>query len=138
MSAIKVNLTKDLPPLPDLYKPPSNIVTDIAIDTVSEKTPVQQSGSDDIQGWQKSFLLIVFSFSAFLDTFNNASIFAAIPIMTPLLQLSGGQPIWLISAYQMLMSSFLLIVRSLFLTLQTNMYKIRLVVRSHDRSVFSQ
>lgn len=59
---------------------------------------------------QRYLLLVLFVFAQFLDTYYNGALLSAMPTMAGLLDMTGGQAIWLISAYQMLMAAFLLIV----------------------------
>ena len=59
---------------------------------------------------RKGVLLLVFCLAQFLDTFNNGSVFAAIPTIVNELQITDGESVWLISAYQLTLAAFLLIV----------------------------
>ncbi|KII83762.1 hypothetical protein PLICRDRAFT_119051 [Plicaturopsis crispa FD-325 SS-3] len=58
---------------------------------------------------RKYFLLAVFCLAQFLDAFNNASLFSAIPSMIVDLDMTESQSTWLISAFQLTFASFLLI-----------------------------
>ncbi|KAJ8518266.1 hypothetical protein ONZ45_g4621 [Pleurotus djamor] len=56
----------------------------------------------------KSLLMVIFCFAQFLDAFNNSSFFAAIPPIASDLNITNGNSVWLISAYQLTFAAFLL------------------------------
>ncbi|KZT12694.1 major facilitator superfamily MFS-1 [Laetiporus sulphureus 93-53] len=58
---------------------------------------------------RKLTLLSIFCFSLFLDTFNNSSLFAAIPPIALQLDIPNSQSAWLLSAYQLTFAALLLV-----------------------------
>ncbi|OCH86704.1 MFS general substrate transporter [Obba rivulosa] len=58
---------------------------------------------------RKLTLLGVFCFALFLDTFNNSSLFAAIPPIAEQLDIPNSQSVWLLSAYQLTFAALLLV-----------------------------
>jgi len=57
----------------------------------------------------KKLILAVLCFALFLDTFNNSSLFAAIPTISIELNIANSQSPWLLSAYQLTFAALLLI-----------------------------
>jgi MFS family permease len=55
-------------------------------------------------------LLAVFSLAQFLDTFNNAALFPAVPAIAADLHIASHETAWLFAAYQATFAAFLLIV----------------------------
>lgn len=55
-------------------------------------------------------LLLLFCLAQFIDLFNNAALFSAIPRLIIDLHMSTAESTWLISAFQLTFASFLLIV----------------------------
>ncbi len=55
-------------------------------------------------------LLLLFCLAQFIDVFNNAALFSAIPSLIIELHMSTAESTWLISAFQLTFASFLLIV----------------------------
>ena len=96
---------------PNALFEPNAIVDPIVIDL--EKMQLEKSNISEapqLSPWRQILLLLIFIFAQFLDTYYNGALFSAIPTMIPLLDMTGGESIWLISSYQMLMAAFLLIV----------------------------
>jgi hypothetical protein len=60
---------------------------------------------------KKIVLLGIFCLALFLDTFNNSSLFTAIPVISLQLNIPNSQSVWLLSAYQLTFAGLLLIVR---------------------------
>ncbi|KAJ7853760.1 major facilitator superfamily domain-containing protein [Mycena leptocephala] len=58
---------------------------------------------------KKLLLLAIFCLALFLDSFNNSSLFTAIPIISVQLQIPNSQSVWLLSAYQLTFAALLLI-----------------------------
>ncbi|KAJ7301419.1 major facilitator superfamily-domain-containing protein [Mycena albidolilacea] len=58
---------------------------------------------------KKALLLAIFCFALFLDTFNNSSLFTAIPAISVQLNIPNSQSVWLLSAYQLTFASLLLV-----------------------------
>ncbi|KAH7886565.1 MFS general substrate transporter, partial [Phlebopus sp. FC_14] len=58
---------------------------------------------------RKIFLLALFCFAQFLDTFNTSALFSAIPAIAVAVGLNNSQSVWLNSAYQLTFAAFLLI-----------------------------
>ncbi|KZW02945.1 MFS general substrate transporter [Exidia glandulosa HHB12029] len=56
----------------------------------------------------QAILLALFCTSVFLDTFNVSALFSAIPIISREVSLDAGSSVWLVSAYQLTFSAFLL------------------------------
>jgi hypothetical protein len=63
---------------------------------------------------RKILLLSMFTLAEFLDAFNNAALFPAIPILTSQLDFSTSEVVWIISAYQLTFAAFLLVVSFAF------------------------
>ncbi|EJD53378.1 MFS general substrate transporter [Auricularia subglabra TFB-10046 SS5] len=57
---------------------------------------------------RQALLLAIFCTSVFLDTFNVSALFSAIPTISREVSLDAGSSVWLISAYQLTFSAFLL------------------------------
>ena len=55
-------------------------------------------------------LLVFFSVAQFIDVCNISALFAAVPKISSDLTLSSSESVWLISAYQLTFSAFLLLV----------------------------
>lgn len=70
-------------------------------DVVSPPAPYPQ--------WLKIVLLIAFSIASFLDVAGISTLFSAVPVLSADLGLTGNQGVWLLSAYQLTLSSFLLL-----------------------------
>ncbi|KAJ7877970.1 major facilitator superfamily domain-containing protein [Mycena olivaceomarginata] len=58
---------------------------------------------------RKILLLGILCLALFLDTFNNSSLFTAIPVISVQLDISNSQSVWLLSAYQLTFAALLLI-----------------------------
>ncbi|KAJ7174348.1 major facilitator superfamily domain-containing protein [Mycena filopes] len=58
---------------------------------------------------KKLLLLSIFCLALFLDTFNNSSLFTAIPVISVQLDIPNSQSVWLLSAYQLTFAALLLI-----------------------------
>ncbi|KAI0804556.1 major facilitator superfamily domain-containing protein [Irpex lacteus] len=58
---------------------------------------------------KRYFLLIIFCLAQFLDSVNNSSLFSAIPSISDALEMTMDESTWLISAFGLTFSSFLLI-----------------------------
>ncbi|KAJ7790671.1 hypothetical protein B0H14DRAFT_2625781 [Mycena olivaceomarginata] len=58
---------------------------------------------------KKILLLCIFYLAFFLDTFNNSSLFTAIPLISAQLNISDSQSVWLLGAYQLTFAALLLI-----------------------------
>ncbi|KAF8583734.1 MFS general substrate transporter [Ramaria rubella] len=56
----------------------------------------------------KAILVVIFCFSNFLDAFNNSALFAAIPSISVQLNISNGESVWMLSAYQLTFAALLL------------------------------
>jgi hypothetical protein len=61
---------------------------------------------------RKLGLLCIFCLAQFLDAFNIASLYSALPALETSLGMTGSQSTWIISAFQLTFASFLLIVRA--------------------------
>lgn len=59
---------------------------------------------------RKILLLGILCLALFLDTFNNSSLFTAIPVISVQLDIPNSQSVWLLSAYQLTFAALLLIV----------------------------
>ena len=59
---------------------------------------------------RKLVLLLMFCFAEFLNAFNNAALFPAIPPLEDSMDITESQSVWIISAFQLTFASFLLIV----------------------------
>lgn len=68
-----------------------------------------------ISEFRKWVLLLSFSVAQFLDVTNISMLFSAIPTISAALGLSSNESVWLISAYQLTFSSFLLLVSPAFM-----------------------
>ena len=55
-------------------------------------------------------LLVVFCLAQFLDAYNAAALFSAIPAIVTSLKMTEAESTWIISAFQLTFASFLLIV----------------------------
>jgi hypothetical protein len=60
---------------------------------------------------RKLVLLCIFCLAQFLDAFNGASLYSALPSLEISLGMTESQSTWIISAFQLTFASFLLIVR---------------------------
>ncbi|KAH0835604.1 major facilitator superfamily domain-containing protein [Lanmaoa asiatica] len=58
---------------------------------------------------RKLVLLLIFCFAQFLDAFNNAAIFPAIPALEGSMGITQSQSAWVVSGFQLTFASFLLI-----------------------------
>ncbi|KAF9221117.1 MFS general substrate transporter [Gyrodon lividus] len=58
---------------------------------------------------RKLVLLSMLCLEQFLDALNNSALFCALPSMETSMAITGGQSIWVISAFQLTFASFLLI-----------------------------
>lgn len=58
---------------------------------------------------RKLLLLTILCLAIFLDTFNNSSLFAAIPPIAQQLNIPDSQSVWLLSAYQLTFAVLLLV-----------------------------
>jgi len=58
---------------------------------------------------KKILLLCIFCLAFFLDTFNNSSLFTAIPVISAQLDIPNSQSVWLLGAYQLTFAALLLI-----------------------------
>ncbi|CCM02246.1 uncharacterized protein FIBRA_04327 [Fibroporia radiculosa] len=58
---------------------------------------------------RKALLLSMFCFALFLDSFNNSSLFVAIPPIAAQLDIPNSQSVWLLSSYQLTFAALLLI-----------------------------
>lgn len=63
--------------------------------------------------YKKLTLLAIFCLALFLDTFNNSSLFTAIPAISIQLDIPNSQSVWLLSGYQLTFAALLLVVSSL-------------------------
>ncbi|KAJ7844117.1 hypothetical protein B0H14DRAFT_2277173, partial [Mycena olivaceomarginata] len=63
---------------------------------------------------KKILLLCIFYLAFFLDTFNNSSLFTAIPLISAQLNISDSQSVWLLGAYQLTFAALLLIMSSIY------------------------
>lgn len=63
---------------------------------------------------RRNLLLAIYCLAQFLDTFNNSALFAAIPPISADLGISNSISVWLLSAYQLTLSAFLLTVNLIF------------------------
>ncbi|KAJ7656559.1 major facilitator superfamily domain-containing protein [Mycena rosella] len=84
-------------PVPDLQK--TDLLQTTAGFHVLEKQPKHT----------KLLLLAIFCLSLFLDTFNNSSLFTAIPAVSVQLDIPNSQSVWLLSAYQLTFAALLLV-----------------------------
>jgi MFS family permease len=62
---------------------------------------------------KKILIHSVLCLALFLDTFNNSSLFSAIPPIAKQLEIPNSQSVWLLSAYQLTFAALLLIVSPL-------------------------
>ncbi|KIJ09573.1 hypothetical protein PAXINDRAFT_17332 [Paxillus involutus ATCC 200175] len=58
---------------------------------------------------RKSVLLTMFCLAEFLDAFNNAALFAAIPVLEGSMGITESESVWIFSAFQLTFASSLLI-----------------------------
>ncbi|KAJ3878286.1 major facilitator superfamily domain-containing protein [Lentinula edodes] len=58
---------------------------------------------------RKISLLVVLCLALLLDTFNNSSLYAAIPPLSLQLDISNAQSVWILSGYQLTFASLLLV-----------------------------
>jgi len=75
------------------------------MDTDLAKNPLAE-----LSAARKIVLLLLFCLSPFLDTFNSAALFSAIPVIATSTGLNNSQSVWLNSAYQLSFAALLLIV----------------------------
>ncbi|THU85952.1 MFS general substrate transporter [Dendrothele bispora CBS 962.96] len=73
-----------------------------------EASTQDANGLAGLSSARKSLLLAVFCFAQFLDTFNNSSLFSAIPRISDSLDITNANSVWLLSAYQLTFAAFLL------------------------------
>ncbi|KAF8154860.1 major facilitator superfamily domain-containing protein [Crassisporium funariophilum] len=82
-----------------------------------EKSSFKNSGDDlspftvlkDLTTSRKVLVLVVLCSALFLDTFNNSSLFAAIPPIALQLNIPNSQSVWLLGAYQLTFAALLLV-----------------------------
>ncbi|KAI9461385.1 major facilitator superfamily domain-containing protein [Boletus coccyginus] len=74
------------------------------MDTELAKNPLAE-----LSAARKIVLLFLFCLSPFLDTFNSAALFSAIPVIATSTGLNNSQSVWLNSAYQLSFAALLLI-----------------------------
>jgi len=91
----------------------------------------------DLSKSRKLLVLVVLCSALFLDTFNNSSLFAAIPPIALQLDIPNSQSVWLLGAYQLTFAALLLIVgfTSFMLAFATN--RITFSERTSERSIQS-
>lgn len=77
----------------------------LEMDTELAKNPLAE-----LSAARKIVLLFLFCLSPFLDTFNSAALFSAIPVIATSTGLNDSQSVWLNSAYQLSFAALLLIV----------------------------
>lgn len=75
---------------------------------VEPSTPTKSAETSNIL---RVFLLLLFCLAQFLDVFNISALFSSLPVITSELNMTSGQAIWVISAYQLTFAAFLLLVR---------------------------
>jgi len=75
---------------------------------IEEHAPVPQSNSE-ISTVRKISLLCIFCLAQFLDVFNFAAMFVAIPAISEDLNITAADSIWIVSAFQLTFASFLLV-----------------------------
>ncbi|CAA7263630.1 unnamed protein product [Cyclocybe aegerita] len=63
----------------------------------------------DLPNFRKVLVLVVLCSALFLDTFNNSSLFAAIPPIALQLDIPNSQSVWLLGAYQLTFAALLLV-----------------------------
>jgi hypothetical protein len=101
----------DLPVLKQEDKPddalPSRSENATIVDIPSSSST--ESPSDPVPQWLKVVLLVAFSVANFLDVAGISTLFSAVPVLSEDLGLSGNQGVWLLSAYQLTFSAFLLL-----------------------------
>jgi len=81
------------------------------------RSPTPVNGFDalaNLSKRRKVFVLSVLCTALFLDTFNNSSLFAAIPPIALQLNIPNSQSVWLLGAYQLTFAALLLIVCHFF------------------------
>jgi hypothetical protein len=66
---------------------------------------------------RKLVLLLMFCLAQFMDTFSTTSLLSAIPTLETSMGMNEAQSTWVISAFRLTFSSFLLIVRAHLLNL---------------------
>ncbi|KAJ7123123.1 major facilitator superfamily domain-containing protein [Mycena epipterygia] len=73
-------------------------------------TPIDTSVVLETQSPNKKLLLLtIFCLALFLDTFNNSSLFTAIPVISTQIQIPNSQSVWLLGAYQLTFAALLLV-----------------------------
>lgn len=95
--------------IPNMLSPPSSDapVFSPAQTLVDGKIPQRHSAT------KRYVLLVIFCLAQFLDAFNNSALFSAIPSLVRDLHMTDNEAIWILSAFQLTFSSFLLIVSHL-------------------------
>ncbi|KZT34692.1 MFS general substrate transporter [Sistotremastrum suecicum HHB10207 ss-3] len=73
---------------------------------VEPSTPTKSAKTSNIL---RVFLLLLFCLAQFLDVFNISALFSSLPVITSELNMTSGQAIWVISAYQLTFAAFLLL-----------------------------
>jgi hypothetical protein len=84
-------------------EPPTGLANAAA--TTTEPSPTAPPGIICL----KVVLLIAFSIANFLDVAAISSLYSAVPVLTSALGLTGNQGDWLLGAYQLTFSSFMLL-----------------------------
>ncbi|KIJ41534.1 hypothetical protein M422DRAFT_255443 [Sphaerobolus stellatus SS14] len=87
--------------------------------SVAEAQPTPSRGHSleslrNLPPFRKFIVLGILCSALFLDTFNNSSLFAAIPPIALQLNIPDSQSVWLLGAYQLTFAALLLIVSSQF------------------------
>ncbi|KAI0791391.1 major facilitator superfamily domain-containing protein [Abortiporus biennis] len=72
-------------------------------------TLLDESRPPRFSSYRKYTLLAFFCAAQFLDSFNNSSLFSAIPTLIDVLDITEGESTWIISAFQLTFAAFLLI-----------------------------
>ncbi|KAJ7872325.1 major facilitator superfamily domain-containing protein [Mycena olivaceomarginata] len=84
--------------------------TESKLDFESDSKGAGLTGTLESQSRNKKVLvLMILCLAFFLDTFNNSSLFTAIPVISTQLNIPNSQSVWILSAYQLTFAALLLI-----------------------------
>ena len=100
---------------PTVLSPAETLVDPLSVSRSQSPSPTVKSANvTNVSTLRKYTLLCCFCLAQFLDSFNNSSLFAAIPTLVESLDMTAAQSTWLISAYQLTLAAFLLIVGTIY------------------------
>ncbi|KAH8834384.1 MFS general substrate transporter [Flagelloscypha sp. PMI_526] len=89
--------------------PAVTLVDDFQAFPKADEADGQATPNSQLSNFRRYVLLAVFCLAQFLDVFNVSSLMAALPSMTIALNMNSSEAIWVVSAFQLTFSAFLLV-----------------------------